>query len=113
MRAVAAAVDGRFLIVPPSGKSLSKPSSAELIPPPPELLPLLDLSLRQPLLDEEREKERRSLKLRSSVPTGVRPDIRSWLSPQPLLSPSTVSCWAGTLSAPADRPAASKGSMAA
>ena len=74
-RAVAAAVEGRFFMVPPSGKSLSKPSSVAL---PPVLLPLLDLSLRQPLLDEEREKDRRSLKLRSSVPTGVRPETLSW-----------------------------------
>jgi len=53
---------GLFLIVPPAGKSVSKP------PCPP-------LSLRHPELEEdldEREKERRRLKLRSSVPCGVR-----------------------------------------
>ena len=59
---------GRFLIVPPKGKSLSNPSSVP------------DLSLRHPLLEEdrdEREKDRRSLKLLSNVPTGVSPDTRS------------------------------------
>jgi len=56
---------GRFLIVPPAGKSLSKP------PPKPPL------SLRHPELEEdleEREKDRRRLKPgRSRVPTGVTP----------------------------------------
>lgn len=49
-----------------------------------------DLSLRQPLLDEDRddrEKDRRSLKLRSSVPTGVSPAVtRSELSSVAALS---------------------------
>merc|ERR1719219_293855 len=65
-----AAVVGLFLIVPPAGKSLSKPSSKPAEPP---------RSLRQPLLEldlEEREKDLRRLTL-SRVPTGVWPELES------------------------------------
>lgn len=56
---------GLFFIVPPTGKSLSNPSSKPL-----------DLSLKHPLLEEERddlENDRLRLKPRSRVPTGVTP----------------------------------------
>ena len=59
-----AAVVGLFLMVPPAGKSLSKPSSKPADPA---------RSLRQPLLEldlEDREKDLRRLTL-SRVPTGV------------------------------------------
>merc|ERR1719220_1166312 len=68
VRGSLAAVVGLFLIVPPAGKSLSKPSSKPADPA---------RSLRQPLLEldlEEREKDLRRLTLSlslSRVPTGV------------------------------------------
>jgi len=73
---------GLFFMVPPTGKSLSNPSSKPL-----------DLSLKHPLLEDERddlENDRLRLNPLSSVPTGVRPEALS--VPTALLSPETFTC---------------------